>query len=132
MFATVFGLVFLASVMVVVSSDVYAALHGAHYALKQGGGWRVGLTRYHWASPLFHELACADAGRAPAYRASRVVGVFAAAATLMASAGAGLYVACGAAVLAAGTVGAAAYGRAFLTQRAAVREEILAWASAAA
>ena len=133
MFANqLFGLVFLAAVMAVVSSEVFSALHGIHYAVKEGGGWRVALTRYQWASPLFHEVACSAAGREASYRASRVVGVFGAAAVLMGYAGADMYVAGGAAVLAACAFGAATYGKAFVAHRTVVRQEIEAWASAAA
>jgi hypothetical protein len=133
MFASnVFGFVLLAALMAVVSSEVYALLHAVHYAVKQGGGWRVGMARYEWASPLLHERASADAGREPAYRASRVVGVFAAAATVMAFAGASFYVAVGAAVLAACAFGAAAYGKAFVAHRSMVSKEIEEWRGVAA
>ena len=118
--------------MAVVSTEVYSVLHGLHYAVKEGGGWRVALARYQWASPLFHEVASTDAGREPAYRASRVAGVFAAAVTMLAFAGASLYVAVGAAVLVAASFGAAAYGRAFFAQRNLVNKEIEAWRGVAA
>ncbi len=133
MFANqVFGIVFLAALMYVVSSEVHSALHAVHYAVKQGGGSRVGIARYVWASPLLHEVAQPEQGQDPAYRASRVVGVFGAAAVLMALAGAPFYMASGAAVLVACAFGAAAYGKAFVAQRNLVRKEIMAWASAAA
>jgi len=127
MFNQVFGLVFLAALMAVVSSEVFSALHGIHYAVKEGGGWRKGFTRYQWASPLFHEASARLQGEDPAYRASRIAGVFAGAAALLAFAGAGFYVASGAAVLAAVVFGAAVYGKAFVAQRQAVRKEIEAW-----
>lgn len=133
MFANqIFGIVFLAALMYVVSSEVHSALHAVHYAVKQGGGWRVGMARYVWASLLFHEMAQREQGNNPAYRASSVVGVFGAAAALMAVAGAGFYLASGAAVLAAVSYGAVAFGRAFVAQRSMVSQEISAWASAAA
>lgn len=118
--------------MAVVSQEVFSALHGIHYAVKEGGGWRVAMTRYQWASPLFHEVAAREQGEDPAYRASRIVGVFGAASALLAFAGAGMYVTGGAAVLVACAYGAAAYGTAFVAQRSMVSEEISAWASAAA
>jgi hypothetical protein len=127
-----FGMVFLAALMAVVSSEVYAALHGAHYAVKDGGGWRVAVARYQWASPLWHEVAQREQGNSPAYRASRVVGVLGAAAAVLAFTGASFYVAAGAAVLVAASFGAAAYGQAFVMHRATVQEEILAWREATA
>lgn len=129
---SVFGLVVLAALMAVVSTEFYSMLHGLHYAVKEGGGWRVALARYQWASPLFHELASVDAGREPAYRASRVVGVFAAAVTVMAFAGASFYVAGGAAVLVTASFGAAAYGKAFFAHRNLVSKEIEEWREIAA
>ena len=136
MFANqVFGLVFLAAVMAVVSSEVYAALHALHYAVKQEGSLvrraAIALARYEWASPLFHETACMAAERKPAYRASLVMAVFGAAAALMAYAGAGMYVVGGAATLAAAGFGCVAYGKAFMAHRTAVREEIAAFIATA-
>jgi hypothetical protein len=132
----VFGFVLMVAVFTVVSSEVYALLHSVHYASKAEGSFvrrfSIGLARYEWASPAFHETACVAAGREPAYRASVVLGVWAAAVALMAfAAQPPLVVTLGGATLVAAGFGAAAYGRAFVAHRAVVREEIVAWASAA-
>lgn len=129
MFAiNLFGIVFVAALSALVSSEVYAALHAAHFAKKEGGGWRVAMARYQWASAVFHELASVDAGRKAAYRASYVGGVWlAVAAALTLSVNAPFIVELGVATLAAAGFGGVAYGKAFLQHRVAVRKEIEAW-----
>ena len=136
MFANqIFGLLFLAALMAVVSGEVCAALHAVHYAAKQEGSFvrraAMALARYEWASLLFHETACVAAERKPAYRASLVMAVFGAAAALMAYAGAGMYVVGGAATLAAVGFGSVAYGKAFMAHRTLVREEVAAFIATA-
>lgn len=129
MFAiNLFGIVFMAALAALVSSEVYAALYAVHFARKEGGGWRVALARYQWSSVVFHELASVDAGRKAAYRASYVAGVWlAAAAALTLSVDAPFIVVLGVATLAAAGFGGAAYGKAFMHHRVAVRKEIEAY-----
>jgi len=129
MFAiNLFGIVFVAGLSALMSSEVYAALHAVHFARKEGGGWRAAVARYQWASAVFHELAIVDAGRQVAYRASYVAMTWlAAAAAVTFSVDAPFIVALGVATLAAAGFGSVAYGKAFMQHRSAVREEIEAW-----
>jgi hypothetical protein len=129
MFAiNLFGIVFMAALAALVSSEVHAALYAVHFARKEGGGWRVALARYQWASPLWHEVASADAGHRAAYRASYVAGVWlVAAAALTLSVDAPFIVDLGVATLAAAGFGVVAYGKAFMQHRSMVRNEIEDW-----
>src|SRR5437899_10492949 len=135
-----FGLISMLISLVVwgalVSSEVYALIHAVDFARKQSGGLarkaHIGLTRYEFASVVFHEAFAMAAEQTPAYRFSRAFGVFWG--VLAAAVAAGMLGVV--AVLPAHAFGAAAlvsvgyfgfaYGAAFEAHRAKVNKAVLA------
>lgn len=135
MFAMISGVVVMALVMSVVSSELYALLGAVGYARKQGGSLatqaKMALARYEWASPLLHELAAHDAGVDPAYKASYAVALFGGVLTALAVGhyagalgGMSAMEALGAAALTAGGFFGSAYGRAFMAHRERVERAV--------
>ena len=128
MFANVLVFALMAFVMVIVSSEVYAALKAVQYAKQQQNvsmvnRLRVAVARYEWSSVLLHEFYHESVGKQPAYRASAILFVWAGvmAAHVGAVLGLGLDVApvvmMGSAFAAGVGFFAFAYGPAFLSRR---------------
>lgn len=135
MFANLVMFGILALVCAVVSSEVYAALKAVEYARKQSGltlvrKASVAWARYQWASFLWHELFCDDIGKAPAYRVSTPLAIWAGmmAAHVGAFYGFGIEVApwqmMGSSLATAAGFFVAAYGRGFLAAREDVARQV--------
>ena len=131
MYATFFQYVTLAIVIGAVSAELTAVLQAFRYMAKQKpmpvSFWvKVAVLRWQWASPLFHEVYRQRIGKAPAYRVSKALKVYALAqATFLVAHVLGdtmitLRLTFDASVVVAASYFAVTYGKAFYKQRADV------------